>query len=150
MGMGQNPSIGHDEDPRRQVHKVKFAIRREGNADTRMQAIEETLHLASLAAEFSVFLCVFVGLTVWIAQTWLELTGGFVGFKMFQNFVQMKVGIAMSNPSEIPSGYSTVCEAIAHRNRFMMITVFYLFFSGHCPILRGSLIFIWVESITRS
>jgi len=30
----------------RQVHKVKFAIRREGNADTRMQAIEETLHLA--------------------------------------------------------------------------------------------------------
>lgn len=30
----------------RQVHKVKFAIRREGNADTRMQAVEETLHLA--------------------------------------------------------------------------------------------------------
>ena len=28
-----------------QVHKVKFAIRREGNADTRMQAIEETLPL---------------------------------------------------------------------------------------------------------
>ena len=26
-----------------EVHKVKFAIRREANADTRMQAIEETL-----------------------------------------------------------------------------------------------------------
>ena len=26
-----------------QVHKVKFAIRREANADTRMQAIEETM-----------------------------------------------------------------------------------------------------------
>ena len=30
----------------RQVTKWNFAIRREGNADTRMQAIEETLHLA--------------------------------------------------------------------------------------------------------
>eukprot|EP00434_Breviolum_minutum_P003250 symbB.v1.2.002861.t1/scaffold130.1/size334612/12 len=34
--------FGLDEQQSR-VHKVKFAIRREGNADTRMQAIEETL-----------------------------------------------------------------------------------------------------------